>query len=40
VMRQDIALGFTSGISVVILAIFLDRVTSSLGPGARKGTTA
>ena len=36
--RIDAALGFEAGISVVILAIFLDRVTASLGrrsaPGA------
>jgi ABC-type proline/glycine betaine transport system permease subunit len=31
--RIDIALGFEAGISVVILAIFLDRVTSALGQG-------
>jgi ABC-type proline/glycine betaine transport system permease subunit len=31
--RIDVALGFEAGISVVILAIFLDRVTSSLGGG-------
>ncbi|MFC4222871.1 ABC transporter permease [Lysinibacter cavernae] len=29
--RIDVALGFEAGISVVILAIFLDRVTASLG---------
>ncbi|WP_157155405.1 proline/glycine betaine ABC transporter permease [Diaminobutyricimonas sp. LJ205] len=32
--RIDVALGFEAGISVVILAIFLDRVTSSLGQGS------
>jgi len=31
VKRVEIGQGFTSGISVVILAIFLDRITSSLG---------
>ncbi|MBG6212148.1 MAG: proline/glycine betaine ABC transporter permease [Cryobacterium sp.] len=29
--RIDIALGFEAGLSVVILAIFLDRITASLG---------
>ncbi|TNY38316.1 ABC transporter permease subunit [Thermomonospora catenispora] len=31
IQRTDIALGFEGGIAVVVLAIFLDRVTSSLG---------
>ncbi|MBI9114804.1 ABC transporter permease [Sanguibacter suaedae] len=31
VQRVNVALGFEAGISVVILAIFLDRVTSALG---------
>ena len=33
--RIDIALGFEAGVSVVILAMFLDRITASLG--ARSG---
>lgn len=38
ISRLDIGLGFEAGISVVILAIFLDRVTASAGrPGARRG---
>lgn len=37
VTRQDIALGFTSGISVVILAIFLDRLTSSFESSTASG---
>ncbi|WP_166870444.1 MULTISPECIES: ABC transporter permease subunit [unclassified Salinibacterium] len=32
--RIDVALGFEAGLSVVILAIFLDRLTSALGRGA------
>jgi ABC-type proline/glycine betaine transport system permease subunit len=31
--RIDVALGFEAGLSVVILAIFLDRITASLGGG-------
>ena len=31
--RLDVALGFEAGFAVVILAIFLDRVTASLGSG-------
>lgn len=31
--RIDVALGFEAGLSVVILAIFLDRLTASLGAG-------
>jgi ABC-type proline/glycine betaine transport system permease subunit len=31
--RIDVALGFEAGLSVVILAIFLDRLTASLGGG-------
>ncbi|MFO7690270.1 MAG: ABC transporter permease subunit, partial [Cryobacterium sp.] len=47
--RIDVALGFEAGLAVVILAIFLDRVTASLGKGdtvlgrilaARKAATA
>ncbi|MFI7679316.1 ABC transporter permease [Actinophytocola sp. NPDC049390] len=38
ISRLDIGLGFEAGISVVILAIFLDRVTASAGqPGGRRG---
>ncbi|MBH0083115.1 proline/glycine betaine ABC transporter permease [Salinibacterium sp. SWN167] len=31
--RADVALGFEAGLSVVILAIFLDRLTASFGSG-------
>jgi hypothetical protein len=31
--RIDVALGFEAGLSVVILAIFLDRLTGALGDG-------
>ena len=31
--RIDVALGFEAGLSVVILAIFLDRITAALGGG-------
>jgi ABC-type proline/glycine betaine transport system permease subunit len=31
--RIDVALGFEAGLSVVILAIFLDRITAALGAG-------
>ncbi|GAB3452155.1 ABC transporter permease [Actinophytocola sediminis] len=38
ISRLDIGLGFEAGISVVILAIFLDRVTASAGQrGQRRG---
>ncbi|MFC4857930.1 ABC transporter permease [Actinophytocola glycyrrhizae] len=38
ISRLDIGLGFEAGISVVILAIFLDRVTASAGQrGPRRG---
>jgi glycine betaine/proline transport system permease protein len=34
----DLGLGFEAGLSVVILAIYLDRVTAAIGQGdARKG---
>lgn len=36
----DIALGFEAGISVVILAIFLDRVTAALGGRKRRSRKA
>jgi hypothetical protein len=32
----DLGLGFEAGISVVILAIFLDRVTAAIGQGDAK----
>ena len=35
ITQLKIGLGFESGISVVILAIFLDRVTQSFGSGAK-----
>jgi ABC-type proline/glycine betaine transport system permease subunit len=39
--RIDVALGFEAGLSVVILAVILDRVTGALGGGFRKsGTTS
>jgi ABC-type proline/glycine betaine transport system permease subunit len=31
--RLDVALGFEAGLAVVILAIFLDRITAALGSG-------
>jgi ABC-type proline/glycine betaine transport system permease subunit len=31
--RIDVALGFEAGLAVVILAIFLDRLTAALGTG-------
>jgi hypothetical protein len=31
--RIDVSLGFEAGLSVVILAIFLDRITAALGGG-------
>lgn len=38
IQRLDIGLGFESGLSVVLLAIILDRITESFGraPGAVK----
>jgi hypothetical protein len=33
--RIDVGLGFEAGLSVVILAILLDRLTSTLGSGRR-----
>jgi glycine betaine/proline transport system permease protein len=38
IQRLDIGLGFESGLSVVLLAIILDRITESFGraPGAAK----
>ena len=35
--RIDVALGFEAGVSVVILAIFLDRLTGALGGPRRSG---
>lgn len=35
IARLDIGLGFEAGFSVVILAIYLDRLTSAIGRGAR-----
>lgn len=41
ITRLDLATGFEGGLSVVILAIYLDRLTASLGDRlARRGTTA
>lgn len=39
VMRLDIGLGFMGGLAVVILAIYLDRLTSSLGKQDLGGKT-
>jgi len=36
ITQLKIGLGFESGISIVILAIFLDRVTQALGSGSQK----
>jgi glycine betaine/proline transport system permease protein len=36
IARLDIGLGFEAGFSVVILAIYLDRVTASMGIGRRR----
>lgn len=35
VTRLQVGLGFEGGLAVVILAIFLDRITASIGGGAR-----
>nr|WP_127480179.1 proline/glycine betaine ABC transporter permease [Nocardioides pantholopis] len=35
ISRLDIGLGFEAGLSVVILAIYLDRLTASIGAGRR-----
>ncbi len=39
VTRLDVGLGFEGGLSVVIVAIFLDRVTGALGEKASKRTS-
>ena len=39
VTRLDVGLGFEGGLSVVILAIFLDRITSAFGERASKRTS-
>ena len=36
--RLDVGLGFEAGLSVVILAIVLDRITGALGGGTRRGS--
>lgn len=36
VQRVQVGIGFESGLAVVILAIFLDRITQSLGPKTQK----
>ncbi len=38
IARLDIGLGFEAGFSVVILAIYLDRLTSAIGGRSRQGT--
>lgn len=40
VTRLNVGLGFEGGLAVVILAIFLDRMTASIGSGARVAKTA
>ena len=43
IARLDIGLGFEAGLSVVILAIYLDRLTGAVGrrpPGARRTRAA
>lgn len=39
VARLDVGLGFEGGLSVVILAVFLDRITSALGTRASARTS-
>lgn len=39
VTRLNVGLGFEGGLSVVILAVFLDRITSALGDKASKRTS-
>jgi len=36
IQQLNIGLGFEGGIAIVILAIFLDRVTQSLGTATQK----
>lgn len=36
IARLDIGLGFEAGLSVVVLAIYLDRVTAAVGSGGRR----
>jgi glycine betaine/proline transport system permease protein len=39
IARLDIGLGFEAGLAVVVLAIYLDRITAAIGhPGASKGS--
>ena len=39
IARLNIALGFEAGLAVVVLAIYLDRITAAIGhPGASKGS--
>lgn len=40
ISRLNIGLGFEAGLSVVILAIYLDRVTAALGSGERRPLAA
>ncbi|WP_324277786.1 hypothetical protein [Blastococcus brunescens] len=37
ISRLDVGLGFEAGLAVVILAIFLDRLTASFGSSSRPG---
>lgn len=37
ISRLDVGLGFEAGLSVVVLAIFLDRITAAVGSGHKSG---
>jgi glycine betaine/proline transport system permease protein len=37
ISRLDVGLGFEAGLSVVVLAIYLDRITAAVGGGSRAG---
>lgn len=37
ISRLDVGLGFEAGLSVVVLAIYLDRITAAVGGGSRDG---
>jgi glycine betaine/proline transport system permease protein len=39
ISRLDVGLGFEAGLSVVVLAIYLDRITSALGSGGPSGAS-
>ncbi|MDT9595090.1 ABC transporter permease subunit [Nocardioides zeae] len=40
ISRLDVGLGFEAGLSVVVLAVYLDRLTGALGGGAGSGPLA